>query len=168
MNRPGPHSRIWDFIQMRYGTRGPARPRHPARHGAGVRRRSGARADAAGLQSGANVVPVNAFGTPCENGRTTRLARTGSTPRENATPGLGHSAVQVRDLAWTRPCVAFSVWRKQRGARKVRARRVCPAMPIRNFRKAFAEGLHYIFGGSSSSGRNAVSSPISGRYAHNW
>ena len=28
--------------------------------------------------------------------------------RENASPGHGHSAGQVRDLAWTRPSEAFS------------------------------------------------------------
>jgi hypothetical protein len=34
----------------------------------------------------------------------------------------GHSAGQVRDLAWTRPCEAFSDGRARRAARKVRCR----------------------------------------------
>jgi len=50
--------------------------------------------------------------------------RRGKTPLREG----GHSAGQVRDLAWTRPSEAFSDGRARRAARKVRCRSMFSAL----------------------------------------
>ena len=53
-------------------------------------------------------VPYYYFVSFRSSGRKTCCSANRSTARENASPGRGHSAGQVRDLAWTRPSEAFS------------------------------------------------------------